>query len=279
MAKTNSGLVAYAKAQVGKPYWWGTYGQTADESLYNSKKKQYPSYYTASDFKSQYGKRVHDCIGLIKGYLWSDSATATPKYNSAQDKNASGMYAAAATKGAISSFPKTAGLLVFRGTSTSKITHVGVYGGDGYVYEAKGHAYGVVKTAYKAADWNYWAQCPYCTDDTTKATTSTTTTQTTATKTTTSTASTSSKPSYTVGKTYTTQVEVNVRKGAGTSYAKVGYSGLTSDGKKHDKDKDGALDKGTTVTCKEVKSVGNDIWIRCPSGWIAAYYDGNVYAK
>lgn len=185
MSKTNSGLVAYAKAQVGLPYWYGTFGQTASASLYTSKKKQYPSYYTASDFASQYGKRVHDCVGLIKGYIWSDSATATPTYNSEQDKSASGMYAAASTKGTISSFPKTAGLLVFKGTSTSKITHVGVYDGSGYVYEAKGHQYGVVKTAYKQSDWQYWAQCPYCTDDTTKGTNTTTTSSTNAAATTT----------------------------------------------------------------------------------------------
>ncbi|MCD8028791.1 MAG: NlpC/P60 family protein [Erysipelotrichaceae bacterium] len=174
MAKTNSGLVSYAKAQVGKPYWYGTFGQTASASLYKSKKAQYPSYYTANDFTSQYGKRVHDCVGLINGYLylWSNSATATPTYNSAQDKNASGMYAAAKTKGTISSFPKTKGLLVFKGTSTSKITHVGVYDGSGYVYEAKGHSSGVVKSTYKSSNWQYWAQCPYTTDNTSSSTSS-----------------------------------------------------------------------------------------------------------
>ncbi len=182
MSKTNSGLLSYAKAQVGLPYWYGTFGQTASASLYASKKAQYPDSYTASDFASQYGKRVHDCVGLIKGYLWSDSTTSTPTYNAAQDKSASGMYAAASTKGKISTFPKTAGLLVFKGTSTSKITHVGVYNGTGYVYEAKGHAYGVVKTKYAASDWNYWAQCPYTTDDTTGATSTTTTTTTTTTE-------------------------------------------------------------------------------------------------
>ncbi len=168
--KTNTGLVAYAKAQVGLPYWYGCYGQTADASLYKSKKEQYPDYYTADDFASQYGKRVHDCSGLIKGYLWSDSPTGTPTYNSSQDKSASGLYSAAKTKGKIATIPDTPGLLVFKGTAVSKITHVGVYGGDGYVYEAKSHSTGVCKTAYKASDWNYWAQCSYITDDTADAT-------------------------------------------------------------------------------------------------------------
>lgn len=94
-----------------------------------------------------------------------------------------------------------------------------------------------------------------------------------------SSSSASSAPSYTVGKTYTLQVELNVRKGAGTNYAKVGYSNLTADGKKHDSDKDGALDKGTSVTCLATKTVSGDIWMRIPSGWIAAYYDGDIYVK
>jgi hypothetical protein len=62
MPKTNIGLVEYCRAQLGKPYWYGTYGQTATERLYHDKKKQYPSYYTASNFMQQLGQRVHDCI-------------------------------------------------------------------------------------------------------------------------------------------------------------------------------------------------------------------------
>ena len=86
-------------------------------------------------------------------------------------------------------------------------------------------------------------------------------------------------PSYTVGNTYTLQTELKVRTGAGTNYSAKKHSQLTADGKKHDKDGDGALEKGTKVTCKEIKHVGNDIWMRTPSGWLAAYYNGNVYIK
>ena len=88
-----------------------------------------------------------------------------------------------------------------------------------------------------------------------------------------------SAPSYVVGKTYTTQVELNVRKGAGTNYSKVGYAGLTANAKKFDKGKDGAIDKGTKVTCKAVKHIGNNIWIQIPSGWIAAWYNNKIYVK
>ena len=165
----NIGLIEYAKAQVGKPYWYGTYGQISDSNLYGCKKRQYPKYYTANDFTSQYGQKVHDCIGLIKGYLFSDvdekgialnPNSSIPKYNAKYDVNAKGMYACSGIKGSNASFPYINGLLVYKGTSPSYIHHVGIYS-DGYVYEAKGHAYGVVKTPFRLSEWQYWAKCPF----------------------------------------------------------------------------------------------------------------------
>ena len=84
---------------------------------------------------------------------------------------------------------------------------------------------------------------------------------------------------YKVGTVYTLQVELKVRTGAGTGCPTKSYSQLTLDGRRHDKDHDGCLDAGTQVTCQAIKNVGSDIWILVPSGWIAAYYDGNVYVK
>lgn len=89
----------------------------------------------------------------------------------------------------------------------------------------------------------------------------------------------STAPVYQVGKTYTLQVELKVRTGPGTKYAAKSHSQLTADGQKHDTDRDGALDKGTQVTCQQISKDGSDIWIKAPSGWLAAYYQGNVYIK
>lgn len=160
MAKTNTGLVKYAKAQLGLPYWYGTFGQIATETLYKAKKQQYPQYYKwentpYDNFSTQYGKRVHDCVGLIKGYLWSNSPTATPKYNSAQDLSANGMRAACTERGDISAMPDTPGVLVFMSG------HVGVYIGNGEVVEARGHEYGVVKTKLEGRGWKWWGKCPF----------------------------------------------------------------------------------------------------------------------
>lgn len=93
------------------------------------------------------------------------------------------------------------------------------------------------------------------------------------------TTATTSAPNYVVGKTYTLQVELNVRQGAGANFAKKLWSQLTTSGKASDKNKNGALDAGTKVTCQEVKKVGQDIWIRIPSGWIAAFYGNKYYVK
>lgn len=84
---------------------------------------------------------------------------------------------------------------------------------------------------------------------------------------------------FKVGNTYTTQVsDLNVRTGAGTSYRRKSRSELTSDGRKH-ADSEGQFEKGTRVTCKEVKTVGNQVWIRTPSGWLCAYNGSKYYVK
>lgn len=154
--KTNTGLVSYAKAQLGKPYWYGTFGQAASEGVYIQKKRQYPQHYKWAYPKADEGIKVHDCVGLIKGYIWCESNTdKTPSYIGFQDKSANGMRDACKEKGNISSIPELPGVLVFMDH------HVGVYIGNGEVIEARGHAYGVVKTKLKARRWTSWGKCPY----------------------------------------------------------------------------------------------------------------------
>ena len=150
--KTGQGLAEYAIAQLGRPYWWGCFGQLADGVLYAQKKKQYPGYYTATDFSSQYGQKVHDCVGLIKGYLWCDDPDGSPKYVGAQDVAVEGLYKKCSRKGGITTMPDIPGACVFM----ANMGHVGVYIGNGEVVEAMGHAYGVVKTKLAGRGWAYW---------------------------------------------------------------------------------------------------------------------------
>ena len=155
--KNNKGLIAYAEAQLGRPYWYGTFGQKATPYIYTYNKGRFPKYYSAPDFPSQYGMKVHDCVGLIKGYFWSkDANDMAPKYksNGFNDFSADSLLVHCVQKGPIETIPEIPGVAVFlKG-------HVGIYIGNGEVIEARGHAYGVVKTKLKARPWKNWGIIP-----------------------------------------------------------------------------------------------------------------------
>lgn len=172
---TNLGLLAYAESMLEyrSPYWYGTYGNLASEQLYISKSKQYPDQYnkwSKASFRDQYGKKVHDCIGLIKGYkmnptLGDDGYVKDPlalsKYIPQYDISANMLEAKAKEKGPISSIPEIKGLIVW------KSGHVGVYVGNGWVIEERGHTYGTVKTKVSDRPWTKWLKDPdikYITD-------------------------------------------------------------------------------------------------------------------
>lgn len=87
-------------------------------------------------------------------------------------------------------------------------------------------------------------------------------------------------PSYEVNAVYIVQFDdVVVRRGPGTSYEPVGYAGLTANAKKYDKNKTGCLFRGVKVTCQGVEVIGSNVWMKIPSGWIAAYYDKKYFVK
>lgn len=85
---------------------------------------------------------------------------------------------------------------------------------------------------------------------------------------------------FAAGRDYTLTVNLKVRSGAGTDKPQKKRSELTADGKRHSLDKTYAVLKaGTAVTVKEVKAVGDDVWGRIPSGWIALYFLGDSFVK
>lgn len=161
---TNKGLVTYCQAMLDykSPYWYGTFGQIANEELYVEKKKAYPDQYnkwSKASFSEQYGKKVHDCSGLIKGYFMTPGSSSYPtapaKYDAKYDLSSSALEARATEKGPISTIPELPGLIVW------KQGHVGVYVGNGYVIEERGHSYGTVKTKLTDRPWEKWLKHPY----------------------------------------------------------------------------------------------------------------------
>lgn len=88
------------------------------------------------------------------------------------------------------------------------------------------------------------------------------------------------KEEYIIGKTYTLQVNLNVRNGAGTEYKNKKYAELTKDGKKHALNQANAvLKRGTKVTIKNIIKKTNQIWLEIPSGYICGKYGDKVYVK
>ena len=155
--KTAKGLVRYARSQLGRPYWWGTNGQTATPELLAKLQQMYPDQYGQAmynDAPSQLGQRVHDCAGLIEAYMWSVDGSKDgeiiPGSNNFPDTTANNMYASAIEKGDIGTLPEIPGIALHRDR------HAGVYIGKGKVIEAKGHKYGVVETDLDSGEWQHW---------------------------------------------------------------------------------------------------------------------------
>lgn len=162
---TSAGLTEFAlkASQSGWGYVYATYGQNITQSLVDAKARQYPSVFAEimSDGRTAYqhaqkwiGHRAADCVGLMKAYLWWQGDTASPIYTASQDKSANGLYYSASIRGPISTIPETHGLLVWRNG------HIGVYIGDGWVVEARGVEYGVVKTRLSDRNWTNWCKHP-----------------------------------------------------------------------------------------------------------------------
>ena len=87
---------------------------------------------------------------------------------------------------------------------------------------------------------------------------------------------------YKVGKNYTLQANMYVRKTPNGE--KLSYSALTADGKSHgyaDCAGKAILKKGTVVTCKGLeKAAGGAIWVKIPSGYVCGISgSGEIYIK
>ena len=153
----NLDIVRIASNKLGAPYWYGTFGQTASAALLETKAKQYPQHYTADRipvYKQQFGKQVFDCSGLLKYILMTEAETKPLKYNAALDFSADSFYTKATIKGDITTLPEIAG------TGLHRAGHVGIYLGNGKLIEARGFAYGTVKSDLQGRGFQHWFYIP-----------------------------------------------------------------------------------------------------------------------
>ena len=145
-------LVEFAKSKVGTPYVYGAKG--ADGKFTQAKldflAKNYKSVFTTSYInksKKYIGVVCTDCSGLISWYTGK-------VYGSSQ------LYSKASKRIKARDYKNVpAGAVVWRQG------HVGVYDGNGYVYEAKGIDYGTIKSKFVASKWTYFLLFDWMTYD------------------------------------------------------------------------------------------------------------------
>ena len=83
---------------------------------------------------------------------------------------------------------------------------------------------------------------------------------------------------FEIGKVYKVTGATEVRKGPGFNQSVKLNAILMTDGKRHKLNSNGQLDEGTPILCKEVvQGAGDQIWVRCPSGWVIARCGGKIF--
>lgn len=145
---TARGLVEHAEKALKENwgYCLGTWGQTLTETLLAQKCSQGSGVGTYNTSHKAYlnkflGKRVSDCFGIAKGYVWWQEDNSNPGYaiNGFPDWNQESAYNAAKEKGSLSSLPEIPGIgLWMKG-------HFGVYIGNGEFIECMGAPNGMKK--------------------------------------------------------------------------------------------------------------------------------------
>lgn len=93
----------------------------------------------------------------------------------------------------------------------------------------------------------------------------------------------SASSNFTVGKPCTLTTNVKIRTGAGTNYRQKKISEINAAGQRRctsqNRNDYAVLRKGIEIIPKQIKTVGNDIWVELINGWVCLKYNGNYYAK
>lgn len=170
--KTPAGLAEWAIAAYngGLGYAKGYYCQSANTDNFQIYAELYTDWYIdtlyygesycdvlVSYFANEYNPRLSDCVGLIKGYMWSSpDYSFSVDYDFYPDLTATDLFDHCTVKGDISSMPDVAGTIVY----DANTPHVGVYIGDGKVVDCRTPEQGTVLSNVSDYTWTNWMQLP-----------------------------------------------------------------------------------------------------------------------
>ena len=142
----------------GAGYVWGGCGNVYDEKEAERLYKTYGNgnynekYYMVTSMQRWKGKIVVDCSGMIEAFRRAkfdgkDNTANSLYYDECPESN----------RGTLDTLPKDLrGVLLFRANG-SRMSHVGVYGGDNTTIESYGSSVGVVKKdPINKSSWTHW---------------------------------------------------------------------------------------------------------------------------
>lgn len=171
-------IANYAISKIGCAYIYGGYGQKkCTPSFRRERARAYPDYKakmykycpvlsgkqdTCTGCKYD-GKQAYDCAQLTRYSCKAAGQELVSGANSQWTKTGWEQ------RGTIDSLPDVPGVILYHINDKGRMSHTGVYIGDGYAVEARGHAYGVVKTAVSSRSWTHWAALPGVLDRTSEA--------------------------------------------------------------------------------------------------------------
>lgn len=155
-------FVDYLESKVGNIYIWGAQGQRVDAmkdpegwirkcEIDNGESYVRRALALYAKVKASGKKPIeaYDCSGLITHFLYD------MKHWLPGDKNAQGLYAMCENKAKGTANLATGDLVFIHNSGKGKMTHVGVYVGDGCTIESYGRDLGVVKRRLTDGRWTH----------------------------------------------------------------------------------------------------------------------------
>ena len=167
--KKGQTIADYAVSKIGCAYIYGGYGERKCTPAFRKERANAYPEYRANIYKycpvlsgkqsscsgcKYNGKQAYDCAQLTR---YSCKAAGQELVSGA---NSQWVKTDWDRKGTIDSLPDVPGVLLYHINDKGRMSHTGVYIGGGYAVEARGHAYGVVKTKVSSRSWTHWGALP-----------------------------------------------------------------------------------------------------------------------
>lgn len=162
-------IVDYAVSKLGCAYIYGGYGERLCTPAFRRERAAaYPEQrnnifknclvlsgkQSACNGCKWHNKQAYDCAQLTRYACKAAGQELVSGANSQWNK------VPWESKGTLETMPDVPGVILYHINTKGRMSHTGVYIGNGFAVEARGAKYGVVKTAVADRTWTHWAALP-----------------------------------------------------------------------------------------------------------------------